>query len=102
MKLLFLVSSALSVASLIQAADHYSHPCEETYNGKERVDELCIPAFVTNSNCAVVKADDCKSIAADYGVTEEKLQEWNQYFDSEFQCNDLQAGDHVCVQVNFD
>ncbi|KAL7309753.1 hypothetical protein PS15m_010597 [Mucor circinelloides] len=80
MKLLFLISSALSVASLIQAADHYSHPCEETYN--------------------VVKADDCKSIAADYGVTEQKLQEWNQHFDSEFQCNDLKAGDHVCVQFN--
>ncbi|KAF1802097.1 hypothetical protein FB192DRAFT_1376252 [Mucor lusitanicus] len=81
MKLLLLASSVLSVASLIQAADHYSHPCEETYN--------------------VVQADDCKSIAAAYGVTEAKLQQWNQYFDPNFQCNSLNAGDHVCVQVSF-
>ncbi|GAN09899.1 hypothetical protein MAM1_0301c09432 [Mucor ambiguus] len=80
MKLSLLVSSVLSAASLIQAADHYSHPCEETYN--------------------VVYADDCKSIAAAYGVTEAKLEQWNQYFNPKFQCDGLKAGDHVCVQFN--
>lgn len=33
MKLLLLVSSALSVATLVQAVDHFAHPCEETYSG---------------------------------------------------------------------
>ncbi|CAO3655718.1 unnamed protein product [Mucor fragilis] len=80
MKLLLLVSAVLSITSLIQAADHYSHPCEETYN--------------------VVQDDDCKSIAAVYGVTDAKLQQWNEYFDPDFQCNDLKTGDHICVQFN--
>lgn len=48
----------------------------------------------------VTKTDDCKSIATNYGITEEQIEEWNQDFNPQFQCNDLKEGDRVCVQVN--
>lgn len=47
-----------------------------------------------------VTADDsCKSIAADIGATSDDIEQWNQDFFENFNCDDISAGQLLCVDV---
>lgn len=97
MRLFTVASTALTFISVAQAFDHFPFPCRQTYTGKERKSIN----FEKKIKCELiaVDGDTCQSIASNQDISAEDLTKWTLKFEDNFSCDEIKAGNLVCIDV---
>jgi CRISPR/Cas system type I-B associated protein Csh2 (Cas7 group RAMP superfamily) len=100
MRLFTVASTALTLISVAQAFDHFPFPCRQTYTGKKRRSiNFEKKNIYIKYELIAVDGDTCQSIASNQGISTEDLTKWTLKFEDNFSCDEIKAGNLVCIDV---
>lgn len=101
MRLFTVASTALTLISVAQAFDHFPFPCRQTYTGKKRKSINFEKKKNIKYKLIAVDGDTCQSIASNHDISTEDLTKWTLKFEDNFSCDEIKAGNLVCIDVRY-